>query len=254
MAVTIGVNDSPRRYRIQGDDWIGRQQLGQDMIVNAEKLTRIYTRGTTEVVGIDGVDIQINPGEMIVFKGNSGCGNSTLLSLRAGLDRPTSGRLIVPEHDLATTPDKEMTFFRREVVGMVFQSFNLLPTLNVLENVCLPAMLAGRPDKEAAGKAREFLSWMGLDHRLTHRPAQLSGGEMQRTAIARALINDPAIILADEPTGNLDSRNGESVMLLLAELNRKLKRTVIVATHSSLADSHANRQFYLKDGRIIAQP
>ena len=147
-----------------------------------------------------------------------------------------------------------MTFFRREVIGMVFQSFNLLPTLNVLENVCLPAMLAGRSNKEAAGKAREFLRWMDLDHRLSHLPAQLSGGEMQRTAIARALINDPEIILADEPTGNLDSRNGESVMNLLAELSRKLKRTVIVATHSSLADSHANRQIHLKDGRVFVQP
>jgi ABC-type lipoprotein export system ATPase subunit len=224
------------------------------MIISAEKLTRIYTHGTTEVVGLDGVDLQINPGELIVFKGNSGSGKSTLLSLLAGLDRPTSGHLIVAEHDLASTPDSEMTFFRREVIGMVFQSFNLLPTLNVLENVCLPAMLAGRSNKEAAGKAREFLRWMDLDHRLSHLPAQLSGGEMQRTAIARALINDPEIILADEPTGNLDSRNGESVMNLLAELSRKLKRTVIVATHSSLADSHANRQIHLKDGRVFVQP
>ena len=129
-----------------------------------------------------------------------------------GLDRPTSGDLVVAEHDLAETSDRGLTLFRRKVIGMVFQSFNLLPTLNVLENVCLPALLAGRPYMEIVPKAREYLNWMGLDHRLTHLPAQLSGGEMQRTAIARALINDPAIILADEPTGNLDSRNGEAVM------------------------------------------
>jgi putative ABC transport system ATP-binding protein len=129
-----------------------------------------------------------------------------------------------------------------------------LPTLNVLENVCLPAMLAGRSDKETLSKAREYLNWMGLGHRLTHLPSQLSGGEMQRTAIARALINDPAIVLADEPTGNLDSHNGEAVMTLLADLNRELKRTVVVATHSSLADPHATSQIHLKDGKITLDP
>ena len=229
-------------------------QETQAIVIRAKKLTRTYAHGTAEVVGLNRIDLEISAGEMVVIKGNSGCGKSTLLSLLAGLDRPTSGQLVVAEHDLTGTSDRELTLFRRKVIGMVFQAFNLLPTLNVLENVCLPAMLAGRPDMEIVPKAREYLNWMGLDHRLTHRPAQLSGGEMQRAAIARALINDPAIILADEPTGNLDSRNGANVMDLLAELNRKFEQTVIVATHSGLADPHATRQIYLKDGRITGQP
>jgi ABC-type lipoprotein export system ATPase subunit len=133
---------------------------------------------------------------------------------------------------------------------MVFQSFNLLPTLNVLENVCLPALLAEKPAEAARDKALKLLDWLGLKGRLTHYPAQLSGGEMQRTAIARALINDPALILADEPTGNLDSRNGRAVVDLLAELNRSSGRTVLIATHSNLADSLAHRCIRLRDGAI----
>jgi ABC-type lipoprotein export system ATPase subunit len=133
---------------------------------------------------------------------------------------------------------------------MVFQSFNLMPTLNVLENACLPGLLAGKPFGQIRSKAMEFLDWLGLKDRLTHLPAQLSGGEMQRTAIARALINDPAIILADEPTGNLDSRNGQIVVELLADLNRRWKRTVVIATHSTLADSLGTIKISLKDGRI----
>ena len=226
----------------------------KETIISAKKLTRTYAHGTTDIIGLSRIDLEIGFGEMVVFKGNSGSGKSTLLSLLAGLDHPTSGELVVAEHDLAETSERSLTLFRRQVIGMVFQSFNLLPTLNVLENVCLPALLAGRSNREIVLKAREYLNWMGLDHRLTHLPAQLSGGEMQRTAIARALINDPAIVLADEPTGNLDSQNGEAVMALLGELNHKLKRTIIVATHSSLADPYASRQIYLKDGRITAQP
>jgi putative ABC transport system ATP-binding protein len=133
---------------------------------------------------------------------------------------------------------------------MVFQSFNLMPTLNVLENVCLPGLLAGRDYRNVRAKATELLEWLGLSDRLTHLPAQLSGGEMQRTAIARALINDPAIVIADEPTGNLDSRNGQMVVALLAELNCKWRRTVLIATHSSLADALATITFRLKDGMI----
>jgi putative ABC transport system ATP-binding protein len=225
----------------------------QDIIINASKLTRIYAHGDSEVVGLDRVDLTIETGEMVVLKGDSGSGKSTLLSLVAGLDRPTSGDLVVAKHDLSQSSEKTLTLFRRKVIGMVFQSFNLLPTLNVLENVYLPAMLAGRLDDDIISKASEYLRWIGLDHRLDHLPSQLSGGEMQRTAIARALINDPAIILADEPTGNLDSHNSQSVMTLLADLNRSLKRTVIVATHSNLAEPYSTRHIHLKDGKIAFQ-
>jgi len=222
-------------------------------VIDAKNLTRIYALGGSEVIGLNAVDLRIAAGELVVLKGDSGSGKSTLLSLLAGLDRPTRGELMVAENDLASATPADLTHFRREVVGMVFQSFNLMPTLNVLENACLPGLLAGKNPSTIKSKATELLSWLGLSQRFAHLPAQLSGGEMQRTAIARALINDPAIILADEPTGNLDSRNGQIVIKLLAELNRKWKRTVVIATHSNLADSLATIKFQLKDGMIMDQ-
>ncbi|MGD9081379.1 MAG: ABC transporter ATP-binding protein [Desulfobacterales bacterium] len=223
-------------------------------VISAKGLTRIYTLGDSEVVGINRVDLEIAAGQLVVLKGNSGSGKSTLLSLLAGLDRPTRGDLTVADHDLNQTSDNELTHFRRQIVGMIFQSFNLLPTLNVLENVCLPALLAGKSISESRLKALDLLKWIDLDMRLNHLPAQLSGGEMQRTAIARALINDPSIILADEPTGNLDTHNGKIVIDLLTELNRNWGRTIMIATHSSLADSQATVKIFLKDGMITNHP
>lgn len=219
-------------------------------VISAQTLTRIYSLGETQVTGINGIDIRISAGELVVLKGISGSGKSTLLSLLAGLDRPTRGDLHVGGYDLTKASDMVLTRFRREVIGMIFQSFNLLPTLNVLENVCLPALLAGKAFTESRAKGKKLLKWLDLESRLTHLPAQLSGGEMQRTAIARSLINDPAIILADEPTGNLDSRNGENVIELLAQQHQEYGRTVIIATHSTLADDRATTQILLKDGRI----
>ena len=223
-------------------------------VIFARGLTRIYKLGDSEVIGISQIDLDIMAGELVVIKGNSGSGKSTLLSLLAGLDRPTRGELMVASHDLNRTSDSQLTHFRRQVVGMIFQSFNLLPTLNVFENICLPALLAGKSIAKVRPKALELLEWLGLDKRFNHLPAQLSGGEMQRTAIARALINDPAIILADEPTGNLDSHNGKIVIELLAELNRKWDRTVLIATHSMLADRKASIMIGLKDGMITDRP
>ena len=163
-------------------------------IITAKSLTRIFTVGDTDVIGINKIELEIAPGELVVVKGNSGSGKSTLLSLIAGLDHLTQGELAVAGHNLSQRNEKDLTRFRREVVGMVFQTFNLLPTLNILENACLPALLAGKSLSESQRKAMELLDWLGLDSRLNHLPAQLSSGEMQRTAIARALINDPAII------------------------------------------------------------
>ena len=221
-----------------------------EAIITARNLTRTYALGDSEVIGINTIDLSIAAGELVILKGNSGSGKSTLLSLLAGLDRPTRGELTVAGHDLTRATPANLTHFRREVVGMVFQAFNLMPTLNVLENTSLPGLLAGKKNAAVRSKATELLDWLGLSRRRGHLPAQLSGGEMQRTAIARALINDPDIIIADEPTGNLDSRNGQIVVDLLAELNRKWKRTVIIATHSSLADSLATIKIRLKDGLI----
>lgn len=222
------------------------------LAVNACRLTRIYEIGAVQVTGIDGIDLSIPPGQLVVLKGDSGSGKSTLLSLLAGLDRLTSGELTVAGHNLNQCSEADLTGFRRNTVGMIFQAFNLLPTLNVLENVCLPALLAGRSHAAVRTRAGELLEWLGLGGRLAHQPRQLSGGEMQRTAIARALINDPAIVLADEPTGNLDSGNARKVMALLADLNRKFNRTVVVATHSDLADAYATMVLTLQDGRLAA--
>jgi ABC-type lipoprotein export system ATPase subunit len=228
-------------------------EASHNPIIQASGLTRLYSLGKTDVIGISRVDLNIAPGELVVLKGNSGSGKSTLLSLLAGLDRPTRGQLTVAGHDLALSSEAALTQFRRETVGMVFQSFNLLPTLSVIENAVLPALLAGAPYADVETKVVALLKWLNLDHRRTHLPSQLSGGEMQRTAIARALINDPQIILADEPTGNLDSRNGAAVIELLADLNRKWQRTVVIATHSSLADSYASMKIHLKDGEIAGR-
>ena len=210
--------------------------------------------GETRVIGVADIDLEVTAGELVILKGNSGSGKSTLLSLMAGLDRATTGTLSVAGVDLVDAARGGLTRFRRDVVGMVFQSFNLLPTLSVIENVCLPGLLAGSDRRSIHQHAMELLDWLDLGQRLHHVPAQLSGGEMQRTAIARALINDPMVILADEPTGNLDSRNGQIVMELMAELNSRWKCTVIIATHSSLADPVATRTIFLKDGRINNRP
>ena len=218
--------------------------------IKARKLTRIYQLGGSEVVGVNNIDLHLPRGELVVLKGNSGSGKSTLLALLAGLDKATGGELSVAGRDLQLATPRELTRYRRETVGVVFQTFNLLPTLTVLENVSLPALLAGRAFSAATAKARELLAWLDLTPRLHHLPAQLSGGEMQRTAIARSLINDPAIILADEPTGNLDSHNGQIVMELLESVNRNLGTTVIIATHSDLADVMATTTICLKDGAI----
>jgi len=223
------------------------------MAVVARDLTRIYQVGSVRVTGVDGIDLSISNGQLVVLKGDSGSGKSTLLSLLAGLDRLTTGSLTVAGRDMNRCSEAELTDFRRNTVGMIFQSFNLLPTLSVLENVCLPAMLAGRPLAAVQPRARELLDWLGMGKRLAHQPRQLSGGEMQRTAIARALINDPALLLADEPTGNLDSGNAQKVMALLSELNRQFKRTVVVATHSDLADTYATMTLQLQDGRVVAR-
>lgn len=220
------------------------------LVVHALGLTRVYDIGSIQVIGIIGIDLSIHAGSFVVLKGDSGSGKSTLLSLLGGLDQLTSGTLMVAGRDLNQCGETALTVFRRTAVGMVFQAFNLLPTLTVLENVCLPAMLAGQPLAAARSRATDLLDWLGMGQRFDHRPRQLSGGEMQRTAIARALINDPEIVLADEPTGNLDSTNARKVMALLADLNQQFKRTVVVATHSDLADGFATKTLTLQDGHV----
>ncbi|MGB5984926.1 MAG: ABC transporter ATP-binding protein [Desulfobacterales bacterium] len=220
-------------------------------LIRATALKRVYPLGDGQVVGLRGVDFEVQPGDFVVLKGVSGSGKSTLLSLLAGLDRPSAGELQVAGRDLTLFSEAELVDYRRQMVGMVFQSFNLLPTLSVLENVALPALLGGAAPHAAQARAKPLLQALGLAPRQGQRPDQLSGGEMQRVAIARALINDPRIILADEPTGNLDSRNGRRVMELLGDLNRKGRKTVLIATHGTQADTWATRNLRLRDGVLI---
>ena len=220
-------------------------------MIDVTRLTKTYWLPHRVDALVD-VSLSIAAGEVVVVIGPSGSGKSTLLRCLNRLETADSGHVFIDGIDVLD-PKTNINRVRAEV-GMVFQSFNLLPTLNVLENVCLPALLAQKPAEKTRARALELLEWLGLAPRLAHMPAQLSGGEMQRTAIARALINDPALILADEPTGNLDSRNGRIVIDLLAQLNRQSGRTVVVATHSDLADDLATVRLRLRDGAIADSP
>jgi ABC-type lipoprotein export system ATPase subunit len=218
--------------------------------IEARQLVKHYLSDAGPVAALNGVDVSIAQGEFVAVMGPSGCGKSTLLNLIAGLDSPTSGALEVNGTDLTRLPDGRLTEYRRRVVGVVFQFFNLLPTLTVEENISLPALLAGTPEASALRKAAELAEKVGLAHRLRHRSFQLSGGEMQRAAIARALVNDPAVLLADEPTGNLDSRSASEVLALLKDLRRETGATILLVTHSPEAAAVAGRIIRMVDGKV----
>lgn len=214
-------------------------------LIEAQEVTRHYRRGAEEVRALDGVSFTLQAGDFAAVTGPSGAGKSTLLQLLGAMDRPTSGTLRVAGQDLTTLSDSELTRLRREEIGFVFQHFGLLPVLTVEENVALPL-------KSSADRARvpELLDRVGLSHRRRHRPSELSGGEMQRVAIARALINRPRLLLADEPTGNLDSATAATVLDLLMGLNREEGITLVVVTHNEPLAATAHRRLTLKDGRL----
>ena len=218
------------------------------MLLKIESLKKTYTRGDQIVEALRGVSLEIHPGQLVSIMGASGSGKSTLLHLMGGLDRPSSGKVILQGHAIESLNDNELSLFRRLKLGFIFQFFNLLPTLSALENVALPRLLDGESIKTIRPKAVELLKLMGLEKRMEHRPDQLSGGEMQRVAIARALIGDPLMIFADEPTGNLDSKTGESVLKLLQSLVREHGKTIVMVTHDSKAASYGDRLIRLKDG------
>ncbi len=223
-----------------------------DLAVRAVDVIRQYRMGTALIRAADGVSLTVGRGEFVALLGASGSGKSTLLNLIAGLDRPTGGAIYVLGRDLAKMSSQELARYRRETVGMIFQSFNLIPTMTLEENVELPLRFAEVERGERASRVREALERVDLIKRLGHRPPELSGGEQQRVAIARALVNRPALLLADEPTGNLDSHTGTEIMTLLRELNRTLGMTVIMVTHErALADEFANRSIHLADGRVV---
>jgi ABC-type lipoprotein export system ATPase subunit len=207
--------------------------------------------GTTVVRALDGVSLEVRAGEFVALLGSSGSGKSTLLNLIGGLDRPSNGSVTVMAHDLATLASKELAAYRRNTVGMIFQSFNLVPSMTLAENVELPMRFAEVERNRRAQLVREALERVGLADRAQHRPSELSGGEQQRGSIARALVNRPSLLLADEPTGNLDSHTGAEIMNLVLELNREGMTVVLVTHERALADRYATRQVFLSDGRIV---
>jgi len=209
--------------------------------------------GSATIRAVDGITLAVEPGEFIALLGASGSGKSSLLNLIAGLDSPTSGSIVVGERNLAALSRDELAQYRRYTVGMVFQSFNLVPSMTVLENVELPLRFAEVERSKRGAMAKEALERVGLAGRIQHRPIELSGGEQQRVALARALINQPSILLADEPTGNLDSRTGTEVMELIRRLNESLQMTVVLVTHErDLAEKYAERLVSMADGKVIS--
>jgi len=211
---------------------------------------KIYRQGENDITALAGVSLDIAKGSFVVIMGPSGSGKSTLLHLIGGLDRPSSGDLLVDGRLIGQMADDEVTLFRRTKVGFVFQFFNLLPTLTALENVTLPFVLDGVSKGEADRRARSILEKVGLEQRRHHLPEELSGGEIQRVAMARALAFDPPILLADEPTGNLDSKNGDAILSLLRKIKEERGCTVVMVTHSNEAASYDERIIFLRDGRV----
>ncbi|HTE20064.1 MAG TPA: ABC transporter ATP-binding protein [Armatimonadota bacterium] len=220
-----------------------------DPVIVASALSKAYRRGTEEVRALDGVSFTIRRAEFVAVVGPSGSGKTTLLNLLGCLDLPSSGSLHIAGHPVQGLSERGLTRLRREQMGFVFQHFGLIPTLTVTENITLPTVFSRRP---SADRVRELVAKVGLAHRERHRPHQLSGGEMQRVAIARALVNSPEILLADEPTGNLDTATGEAILQLFREL-RAEGLTVVVVTHNSSLAEAADRRLELRDGRLLAE-
>jgi len=220
-------------------------------LLTAEHLRKTYLVGNSPVDAVRDVSLSIDPGEFVAIVGPSGCGKSTFLHLCGGMDRPSSGTIALEGKRLDTLHDEALTRVRRERVGFVFQFFHLLPTLTLGENIALPLLLAGTSTRESDARARELATRVGVSQRLSHFPPQLSGGEQQRAAIARGVIHRPALLLADEPTGNLDSENGVRVLDLLAELNERDGLTVLLATHAPELAAAAGRVVHLRDGRVV---
>jgi putative ABC transport system ATP-binding protein len=213
-------------------------------------VSKVYRQGENELTVLEDLSLDVPAGQFAVIMGPSGSGKSTLLHLIGGLDRPTAGDVLVDGRIISQMPDDEITLYRRTKIGFVFQFFNLLPTLTALENITLPFVLDGRSKNEAARRAEMLLEKVGLTQRRDHLPEQLSGGEIQRIAIARALAFAPPVLLADEPTGNLDSKTGGSILSLLRQINQVDHCTVIMVTHSREAAEYGDRTIYLRDGRI----
>lgn len=226
-----------------------RSRMEPGRFIELQKLEKTFYPGKSPIPAVRRVDLSVGKGELLCLMGPSGCGKSTLLNLVGGLDRPTGGHILVDEMDITLLDENELCLYRRRQVGFVFQSFNLLPQFTALENVELPLIFAGVERQERLSLSRELLGRVELSERLSHSPSELSGGQQQRVAIARALINRPEILLADEPTGNLDTASGRSIMRLIRELNNG-GLTCIIATHDHEVAAYADRIVILRDGEV----
>ncbi len=221
------------------------------VIMDVRAITKSLPLGRERIDILKGISFQIMSGEFVSIIGPSGSGKSTLLGIIAGLDNPTGGQVLIDDVNITKMSEGQLAAVRNSKIGMVFQAYNLIPTLTAQENVEVP-LYVGRHKGSPSARARELLDLVGLSHRLTHRPSQLSGGEQQRVAIARALATDPAIVIADEPTGNLDAKNGENVLELIASLRERTGKTFIIATHDPAVASHADRAIHIVDGLIAS--
>ena len=219
-------------------------------IVDIREMYKVFRLGDVEVRALDGVTISVNEGEFISIMGPSGSGKSTLMYIIGCLDKPTSGSYLLNSKDVSTLDDDELSEIRNSSIGFVFQSYHLIPQLNVIENVELPLFYRGIPQSERYDKCREYVDLVGLSDRIEHRPTELSGGQMQRVAIARALVNDPVLILADEPTGNLDSHSGEEILKIFEKLHA-MGKTIAIVTHDDRIGAVAERSISLRDGMIV---
>jgi ABC-type lipoprotein export system ATPase subunit len=228
---------------------MNRTASSEETLIELRGVSKLYPRGDLVVKALDGIDLRLPERGMAAVVGPSGSGKSSLLHIVGAMDRPSDGEVVVAGQVLNTLPESGLTAFRRDTVGFVFQSFNLIPNLDALENVMLPMEFAGVVPSERERRAKELLDRVGLAGRLTHRPRELSGGEQQRVAIARALANDPRLILADEPTGNLDSKTGEIIYELLKGISSN--RTVLVVTHAERLAALAERVLHINDGRLV---
>ena len=218
-------------------------------ILRVENLTKTYGEGINMVKALDGVSFSIEKGDFVAIIGPSGSGKSTLLHILGGVDKPTDGKVIMDGSDVYKQNDENLAIFRRRQVGLIYQFYNLIPVLNVLENMTLPVLMDGR--KVSEDRLNELVSTLGLNGRESHLPNQLSGGQQQRVSIGRALMNAPAVVLADEPTGNLDTKNSQDIIQLLKESNRKYNQTLIIITHDENIALQANRIISIEDGKII---
>jgi putative ABC transport system ATP-binding protein len=225
------------------------KETERKVVMDVQSITKTLPLGREKLEILKGISFQIFSGEFVSLVGPSGSGKSTLLGIIAGLDSPTTGHVLIDGNDIARLSENRLAAIRNHKIGMVFQAFNLIPTLTAQENVEIP-LYAGKHKGSPAARARELLTLVGLEHRLGHRPNQLSGGEQQRVAIARALSTDPALVIADEPTGNLDAKNGQKVLELIAELRKQTGKTFIIATHDPVVAAQADRAIRIIDGRV----